>query len=62
MADILTQKSQAGGTDPKPLLSLTEIFGDLSQSSRFVDAVAEDLRSLYEVGSKATLAQFLQVH
>jgi mannitol 2-dehydrogenase len=62
MADILTQKSQAGGTDPNPLLSLTEIFGDLSQSSRFVDAVAEDLRSLYEVGSKATLAQFLQVH
>jgi mannitol 2-dehydrogenase len=62
MADMLTQKSQAGGTDPKPLLSLTEIFGDLSQSSRFVDAVAKDLQSLYEVGSKATLAQLLQGH
>ncbi|MGA7935645.1 MAG: mannitol dehydrogenase family protein [Kovacikia sp.] len=56
MADILAQKAQEGGSDPKPLLTLTEIFGDLSQSSRFVDAVTNHLHRLYESGSRATLS------
>jgi mannitol 2-dehydrogenase len=62
MADILTQRVREGGSDPKPLLSLSEIFGDLPQSSRFVDTVAEKLRSLHEFGAKGTLAQATQVH
>jgi len=43
--------------DPRPLLSLTEIFGDLVQSPRFVEAVADQLRSLYEFGAQGTLAR-----
>jgi mannitol 2-dehydrogenase len=62
MADILTQRVREGGSDPKPLLSLSEIFGDLPQSPRFVDTVAEKLRSLHEFGAKGTLAQATQVH
>ena len=62
MAEILIQRAQSGGADPSPLLSLSELFGDLSQSSRFVEAVTNHLGNLYEVGAKATLTQLLQVH
>ncbi|GAA6617851.1 mannitol dehydrogenase family protein [Scytonema sp. NUACC26] len=61
MAGILTQLALSGSSDPKPLLSLTEIFGDLSQSSRFVDSVTNHLHSLYELGAKETLAQILRI-
>jgi len=62
MADILTQRAREGGSDPKPLLSLSELFGDLAQSPRFVEAVTDKLHSLYELGAKGTLAQTTQVH
>ncbi|OKH53329.1 mannitol dehydrogenase family protein [Scytonema sp. HK-05] len=62
MADILTQRARSAGSDPKPLLSLSEIFGDLPQSSRFVESVTNHLHRLYELGAKETLAQFSQVH
>ena len=57
MADILTQRASEGGSDPKPLLSLSEIFGDLPHSSRFVETVTDKLHSLYEFGAKKTLAR-----
>nr|WP_242038600.1 mannitol dehydrogenase family protein [Chroococcidiopsis sp. [FACHB-1243]] len=57
MADILTQRARSGGSDPRPLLSLSEIFGDLSRSSRFVETVGNYLRSLDEFGAKGTLAR-----
>jgi mannitol 2-dehydrogenase len=62
MADILTQRAREGGSDPKPLLSLSELFGDLAQSPRFVEAVTDKLHSLYELGAKGTLARTTQVH
>ncbi|HEY9666827.1 MAG TPA: mannitol dehydrogenase family protein, partial [Coleofasciculaceae cyanobacterium] len=62
MADILTQKARSGGSDPRALLSLSEIFGDLPQSSHFIKVVTSKLHSLYELGTKGTLAQLLQVH
>lgn len=62
MADALTQRAGAGGSDPTSLLSLTELFGDLSQSSRFVEAVTHHLHQLYDMGAKATLAQFSPTH
>ncbi|MUG99926.1 mannitol dehydrogenase family protein [Scytonema sp. UIC 10036] len=61
MAGILTQLALSSGSDPKPSLRLTEIFGDLSQSSRFVDSVTIHLQSLYERGAKQTLAQILRI-
>ncbi len=57
MADVLTQQARSGGSEPNPLLSLSEIFGDLPQSPRFVKAVASNLSSLYEFGAKRTLSR-----
>lgn len=59
LADILTQRANSGKTDPKPLLSIFEIFGDLIESPRFVETVADKLRSLYEFGAKTTLVSHL---
>lgn len=57
MAHLLVQRAQAGGKDPRSLLALSEIFGDLSHSFQFVETVAEQLCRLEEFGAKATLAQ-----
>ncbi|MBP5975446.1 mannitol dehydrogenase family protein [Brasilonema sp. CT11] len=57
IADILTQLARSSGFDPKPLLSLSQIFGDLSQSSRFVESVSNHLHKLYQFGAKQTLVQ-----
>ncbi|NHC38250.1 mannitol dehydrogenase family protein [Scytonema millei VB511283] len=57
MADILTQRARSSGSDPRPLLSLAEIFGDLSRSSRFVETVSKHLHNLDEFGAKGTLAR-----
>lgn len=56
MADILTQRARSGGSNPRLLLDLSEIFGDLPQSSRFVEAVGDYLNSLDKYGVKETLA------
>ena len=61
LADILTQRTCLSQVDPKPLLSISEIFGDLIQSPRFVEAVADQLRSLHEFGAKETLVRISQV-
>jgi len=36
-----------------------EVFGDLSQSSRLVEAVTQHLHQLYESGTEATLTRLL---
>jgi len=60
MANILTQQARCGGSNPQPLLSLSEIFGDLSQSSRFVEVIESQLHNLWELGAKGTLHQLLK--
>lgn len=55
IAEILTQRARSGSSDPRPLLGITEIFGDLSQSLRFVETVGDHLRSLDKFGAKDTL-------
>ncbi|WP_445628024.1 mannitol dehydrogenase family protein [Nostoc sp. DSM 114167] len=60
IAGTLTQLAHSSDSDAKPLLNLTEIFGDLSQSPLFVDAVTNHLRRLYEFGAKETLVKLLQ--
>jgi mannitol 2-dehydrogenase len=57
MANILTQRARSGGSDPRALLSLFEIFGDLPHSSRFVETITNSLRSLDEFGVKEMLAR-----
>jgi mannitol 2-dehydrogenase len=41
--------------DLKALLAMTDIFGDLGQSERFVKELTELLASLHEKGARATL-------
>lgn len=62
LADILTQRASLNELDPRPLLSISEIFGDLVQSPRFVEAVTNKLCSLREFGAKETLVRFSQAH
>ena len=58
LADSLTQQARSGKKDPRPLLSIFEIFGDLVQSPRFVETVADKLSNLHEFGAQGTLARF----
>jgi mannitol 2-dehydrogenase len=60
LADVLVKRAHAGGTDPRPLLNLSEIFGNLAQSSQFVETVARFLHALSELGVEKTLQQLLQ--
>jgi mannitol 2-dehydrogenase len=56
LANILAERVRQGGTDPRPILALSEIFGDdLPQSTRFVEATANLLQQISERGVKATL-------
>jgi mannitol 2-dehydrogenase len=59
-SDSLTQQARSGKTDPRPLLSIFEIFGDLVPSPRFLKTVADKLRSLHEFGARGTLARLSQ--
>lgn len=59
MAEILTQRAQSNGSDPGSLLGLSELFGDLPQSSSFVKNVTQHLQNLYQLGAKKTLIKLL---
>lgn len=54
-ADRLRLAAQEGLADPRPLLALTDIFGDLGSSERFVQELELLLQSLYSKGAKETL-------
>ena len=57
LADSLTQQARSGKTEPRPFLSIFEIFGDLVESPRFVETVADKLRSLHEFGAQGMLVR-----
>ncbi len=60
MADELHRHAKAAGKDPRPFLSMREVFGDdLPQSQVFVEQVGDALQSLYDLGAKATLAKYI---
>jgi mannitol 2-dehydrogenase len=59
MAVTLQVRARAGGDDPRPLLGLREVFGDLGDSAPFVAALQSDLQQLRAEGARATLAAHL---
>jgi mannitol 2-dehydrogenase len=59
MAETLSARARTAGRNASVLLSLDEIFGDLSQFPRFVDQVEEALGHLYDKGTMATLRTYL---
>lgn len=57
LADTLGEKAREGGSDPRPLLSIKPLFGDLGEDSALVQPVARWLSALYACGIRATLSQ-----
>ena len=55
MAALLREKAIEGGADPRPLLSIRALFGELGEDARLVEPLARWLASLYAAGSLATL-------
>jgi mannitol-1-phosphate/altronate dehydrogenase len=55
MAALLQERAAEGGPDPRPLLSIRALFGDLVEDERLVEPLGRWLASLYAAGSLATL-------
>ena len=60
LAGILKDRAREGGGDPRAVLAITPIFGELKRDQRFVDEVQWWLRSLYEEGAVETLRACLE--
>lgn len=61
MAGWLGDLARDSGPDPRPLLALGELFGDvLPRSSAFVEQVADFLRQFEEAGVEATLSRLVE--
>jgi len=59
MSGALHALAAQGGEDPRPLLGVHSIFGDLNQNQTFVTALEKALHDLYTGGAKATLAAYM---
>jgi mannitol 2-dehydrogenase len=59
MVDELQALARQGGEDPRPLLSVHRLFGDLAQNEGFFTSLAEALHMLYAQGARATLSEYL---
>jgi mannitol-1-phosphate/altronate dehydrogenase len=59
MADQLQALAREGGEDPRPLLGVHRLFGDLGQDQEFVTSLEEALHLLYTQGARATLSNYL---
>ncbi|WP_346293050.1 mannitol dehydrogenase family protein [Sphaerothrix gracilis] len=57
MATLLTEKALMGKDDPTPLLSISQIFGNLSNSREFITAVTHHLQQLYALGTQETVSR-----
>jgi fructuronate reductase/mannitol 2-dehydrogenase len=57
LAEQLRAKAIEGGPDPRPLLSMTQLFGETGTDARFQTAVGRWLASLYAKGAHETLAE-----
>jgi fructuronate reductase/mannitol 2-dehydrogenase len=53
--------ARAGGTDPRPLLGVRAVFGDLGDDADLVAEVAGALERLDRLGARATVAAALAV-
>lgn len=60
-ADRLREHAVRGGADASVLLSLRELFGELSDQPRFVAQVSDSLLRLYRDGARAALNHVLGI-
>lgn len=59
-AQELQALASAGRDDPRPVLGLRDLFGDLVEREAFVAELQTALRSLHEQGARATVVQSLR--
>jgi len=59
MAGEVQALAAQGEADPRPLLSVHSIFGDLAHNQVFVAELEEALRAVYAQGAAATLSAYL---
>ncbi len=57
LAGLLRERATEGGPDPRPLLSITGLFGEMGGDPRLIEPTGRWLGSLYAQGSRATLAE-----
>jgi mannitol 2-dehydrogenase len=55
LAALLREKAEEGGPDPGPLLSITSLFGTLSENPRLVAPLRHSLAAIYASGTRAAL-------
>lgn len=60
MKDTLREKAIEGGANPAPLLSLTNLFGDLGNDARLTAPLSRYLAALYEKGVAKTMEESLK--
>lgn len=56
LAADLREKAIEGGGDPRPILGIAPLFGELGRNPAFVATVGKWVASLYHIGAAATLA------
>lgn len=59
LADELRARANQSKDDPRPLLALRSLFGELGQNEAFVAALRADLRALDAQGARAALSSVL---
>jgi mannitol 2-dehydrogenase len=57
LANLLRARAEIGGPDPRPLLAIRSLFGDLIEHRTFVDTLEAWLTSLHVDGTRATLSK-----
>ena len=57
--DRLTAHARRAKDDPRAWLEMTDIFGDLAGDATYVAAFSQALRSLWQIGTTATLERYL---
>ena len=55
LAKQLLSRAAEGGEDPRPILQITQLFGELGANEHFIATTARWLRSLYTIGTEKTL-------
>jgi hypothetical protein len=53
LADRLRKKAIGGGSDPRPLLAIRRLFGELGEDFRLIEPVGRWLTLLYQQGASA---------
>jgi fructuronate reductase/mannitol 2-dehydrogenase len=59
-ADLLKIKATEGGTDPRPLLGIRSLFGDLIEHAGFVVTLERCLGTLYQSGARVALDRIMR--